>query len=322
MDPTLLHDAVARLPGGRWAVGVSGGADSVALLLLLRDRPDLWLHVVHLDHETRGGESATDAAFVRDLAALLNLPCTVQRRSVVESSRQSLAKNASSRYRQARLELFRQVVAAQNLDGVVLAHHADDQAETVLMRVLRGAGLSNLAGMQPVSVVGGLKITRPLLAITARCLREFLIARGQIWREDASNQSDEYQRNRVRRLLADQPQLRDRLLRLGTGSESLRQWLDATAPVLEPSFAVEILANLPPPLARHAAARWLIARGSPPTEINTRTCDRLIAMATDAASPPRQNFPGGMLVRRKQNCISTQCVCIRGCIVVATNIDG
>src|SRR5687768_5961056 len=89
----IAERAAATVPPGRWAVGVSGGADSVALLLLLRDRPDLALHVVHLDHETRGGASADDAGFVEDLAARLRVPCTVARRSEVETDMARLPAN-------------------------------------------------------------------------------------------------------------------------------------------------------------------------------------------------------------------------------------
>src|SRR3982750_439033 len=79
MGSMELMEAIATVPAGVWAVGVSGGADSVALLSLLRTRADLLLHVVHLDHETRGQDSTGDATFVADLARQWNLPCTVAR---------------------------------------------------------------------------------------------------------------------------------------------------------------------------------------------------------------------------------------------------
>jgi len=300
MEADVLHKAIDAVPAGRWAVGVSGGADSVALLLLLLDRAYLFLHVVHLDHETRDGESAADARFVAELCDSLKVRCTVERRSVVEAGMPVRASNPSNRYRLARLALFRRIVASENLAGVLLAHHADDQAETVLMRVLRGASVQNLAGMQRESVVGGLRIVRPLLEVPSSELREFLQQRGQIWREDSSNASGKYQRNRVRRWLWDRPELRDSIIRVSAGSEALRNWLDATAPPLEQVFPVAALRDLDLPVARHTAMRWLIARGVPPVELNTRTCERLVDMASDAATPPRRSFPGGVLVRRRQ----------------------
>jgi tRNA(Ile)-lysidine synthetase-like protein len=295
----MLQKLIDDLPAGRWAVGVSGGADSVALLLLLSARADLSLHVVHLDHQTRNGESARDAVFVADLAGRLHIPATIEKRSVIEAGTDRLAANISNRYRLARLAFFQRVVMTENLLGVVLAHHADDQAETVMMRMLRGAGPGNLSGIRKESVVNGLRIVRPLLSASSRELRNFLRDRGQEWREDSSNQSHEYRRNEVRHWLADRSDVRDQLLRIETASEQLRSWLEASAPKLDETFSVTALSILPLPLARYAAANWLVDRGSPPKEVSSRTCERLMEMCGDAASPARQHFPGGLLVRRK-----------------------
>src|ERR1700722_9419907 len=107
MDEQSLLAAVGEIPPGNWAIGVSGGADSVALLLLLQRRPDLSLHVVHLDHETRNGESADDAEFVAQLADTLALPCTIALRSQIELPP---IANLSARFRLARIALFKRVV--------------------------------------------------------------------------------------------------------------------------------------------------------------------------------------------------------------------
>jgi tRNA(Ile)-lysidine synthase len=85
-----------------------------------------------------------------------------------------------------------------HLDGVILAHHADDQAETVLLRLLRGSGYAGLAGMARDSDVGGLRVLRPLLTVRAESLRQYLKSRSLSWREDSSNRSGKYLRNRVR----------------------------------------------------------------------------------------------------------------------------
>src|SRR6185437_3878431 len=172
-DPALTS-AIATLPPGAWAVGVSGGADSVALLLLLCAREDLSLHVVHLDHQTRGDDSTGDARFVRELAERLHLRCTVALRSDVEATMSDLPGNTSSRYRAARIALFRKVVEEEDLAGVILAHHADDQAETVLHRLLRGSGPTGLAAMERATNIGGLRIVRPLLSVARETLRAFL----------------------------------------------------------------------------------------------------------------------------------------------------
>jgi tRNA(Ile)-lysidine synthase len=306
MAEQMLQNAIADVPAGRWAVGVSGGADSVALLLLLADRSDLSLHVVHLDHETRGGESAADAKFVVELATRMKLPCRVEARSAIEASMSQSTKNPSNRYRLARFELFSRVVRAEELQGVLLAHHADDQAETVLMRLLRGHAAANLGGIRSESIVNGLRIVRPLLSIPNQWLRDYLKERGQAWREDASNQSDEYRRNRLRRWLVDRQAVSESVLRLERASEELHNWLGSTAPLLGAVFSVDDLSDLPVPLARHAAARWLVRQGAPPEQVSSQTCQRLIDMCADAATSPRQHFPGGLLVHRRKGKLSAE----------------
>lgn len=304
--PTIaerLHAAVARVPAGGWAVGVSGGADSVAMLRLLAERSDLSLHVVHLDHETRGPASAADAVFVAELAGQLGLPCTIARRSRIETAGSALATNRSARFRSARLALFRQVVEASGAAGVILAHHADDQAETVLHRLLRGAGPTALAGMSWRAKVNQVHIVRPLLSINALDLRQYLRDIEQPWREDASNTSPQYLRNRLRPILRDDPSLRASLLHLAERCARLRRWMAAAAPRLPEQFQTAELADCPAPLAVRAVARWLVARGAGVDRIGPAVCERLLEMARDAASPPRRHFPGGLLVRRRRGII-------------------
>jgi tRNA(Ile)-lysidine synthase len=269
----------------------------VALLELLRRRADLSLTVVHLDHETRGGASGADAAFVRGLASRWSIPCIVARRSEVEAQMTALPQNRSARYRVARLAFFRRVVEDERLDGVVLAHQADDQAETVLQRLLRGSGPAGLTGMRRDAVVGGLRVLRPLLAERREALRELLRGRGIGWREDASNRSPDQQRNRVRALLAGRPELHHTLLELADASGALVSWLRGCGPALGERIDVAQLRNVPPPVAREAARRWLARRSG--GEVSPAAAQRLVQMALDAASPPRQHFPGALLVRRR-----------------------
>src|SRR5437764_7856104 len=123
-DP--LRAAVGSVPPGGWAVGVSGGADSVALLSLLRARRELSLHVVHLDHETRGEASAGDARFVESLAREWGLPVTVARWRDVEPLLAETTRNASARFRAGRIVLSRQVADQNKLRGVSVAPHPND----------------------------------------------------------------------------------------------------------------------------------------------------------------------------------------------------
>jgi len=304
MQPPAHSIPLAPVPAGRWAVGVSGGADSVALLLILHHRAraatnELALHVVHLDHETRGAASTGDADFVRELAGKLGLPCTVARRSEIEPAMGELPANPSARYRAARLALFRRTCDRHALDGVVLAHHADDQAETVLHRLLRGSAAAGLAGMAQRSNIAGLTILRPLLGAHRAQLRTFLRDRAQSWREDQSNSSDDYFRNRLRRLLAAHPELTNGLLDLAAACRGLRDYTRRHAPVLPHEFTPGAVRDLPPLLARESLRRWLESQGSPPDQLSRAVVDRLLLMASDAATPPRSHFPGPLLVRRK-----------------------
>src|SRR5258708_566437 len=137
--PGALQNVIRHhVPPGRWAVGVSGGADSVALLTLLHAIPYRSMHVVHLDHQTRGGASADDAQFVQGLAEYRGIPCTVARRADIEQGMTRLPANLSARYRAARMELFRRVVLEEKLEGVLLAPPAHDQAGSGWHRWLHG----------------------------------------------------------------------------------------------------------------------------------------------------------------------------------------
>lgn len=304
LDMQPLHLAIQSVPAGAWAVAVSGGADSVALLRLLCGRDDLALHVVHLNHQTRGDASSGDAEFVRQLAGGLGLPCTVARRAEVECHLPARVSNPSARYRAARIELFRRVMKERGLQGVILAHHADDQAETVLHRLIRGSGPAGLAGMSPRTQLGDLMILRPLLGHRRAELRAYLESIGQAWREDASNASDDYLRNRLRKWLTREPEMHEALLALGEACRVTGEWTRGAAPRLEETFAAEQLARLPDVLAHESARRWLRERGAPPEELSEGVLGRLVEMARDAASPPRTHFPGGVLVRRREGIMS------------------
>src|SRR4051812_15111956 len=133
-------------PGERVGVAVSGGADSVCLLHLLHElglRLDVRLTVVHLDHQLRGDESTADCAFVKDLAAELELPFECRREDIAARRAQS-GENLEEAGRTARRAFFRELLANGMLDRIATGHTRSDQAETVLFRLLRGAGSAGL----------------------------------------------------------------------------------------------------------------------------------------------------------------------------------
>lgn len=298
-----LARAIAAVPAGAWAVGVSGGADSVALLSMLRTVPGMRLHVTHLNHETRGIESDADADFVHQLAEARGLPYSIHRLSDITPRLARVPNNPSARYRAARFELFRTIVNDEHLDGVILAHHANDQAETILQRLLRGSGVSGLRGIQPRMQFGELLVLHPLLAVSRLTLRQWL-ARHQIaWREDASNHSSHYLRNRLRAAIQPHAELHAVLIGLVNACSRLNDAFDQAAPRLADKFPTSQLSQLPEVLAHHAARRWLRERGVDSKDLGPASTADLVQMARDAASPPRRHFPGGLLVHRRKGII-------------------
>jgi tRNA(Ile)-lysidine synthase len=185
-------------PGDRVGVAVSGGADSIALLRLLeelRERLGINLLVLHLDHALRSN-SADDARFVEQLAKSRGLAFLGERIDVASAAAQH-KWNLEDAGRRLRYEFFARIVEQGNADKIAVAHTMDDQAETVLARLIRGAGPAGLAGIRAVSG----QIARPLLGVRRNALREYLRAIGQGWREDATNLDVSRQRARIRHQL-------------------------------------------------------------------------------------------------------------------------
>ncbi len=179
--------------GERIGVAVSGGADSVALLLAL-DRlaaeREIRLGIIHVNHALRGAESDADEAFVRGLAERLGLPIRVRRLAAGE-----LCENLEAAGRAARYGFFEELLAEDVYDRVATGHTRSDQAETALFRLLRGAGVSGLAGVRPTREPG---VIRPLIDLEGAEIRTWLREQDVDWREDSSNQDPRFDRNRLR----------------------------------------------------------------------------------------------------------------------------
>jgi len=182
-------------PGQQAGVAVSGGADSVCLLHALLEL-GYSPHVLHINHRLRGKESDEDAEFVVASARRLGLPCAVH-----DAPLQPGAGNLEQAARKLRLAVFRAKLAGGTVDRIALGHTRSDQAETVLFRFLRGAGTAGLSGIRPVTAGG---LIRPLIEIDREEVRAWLRERGIPWRDDSSNASLEFARNRIRHLLLPQ----------------------------------------------------------------------------------------------------------------------
>lgn len=220
--------------GDTVVVAVSGGADSVALLDILACLTEFSLNLVvaHLNHSLRGAESDGDETFVRELAARYGLPCEVARADVKELSRRDRL-SLEEAGRMARYAFLDEVAARRRAGVIALGHHADDQSETVLMRLLRGAGTTGLAGIAPKA--GG-RLVRPLLGVTRSEIEAYLRSRGICYRDDSTNADTNFLRNRVRHellpyLATFNPSVRDRLVAtaeaLAADEELLEQVTDA-----------------------------------------------------------------------------------------------
>ena len=186
-------------PGDRVGVAVSGGADSVALLLLLlelREKLGVVLSVVHFNHKLRGKASDTDEKFVAKLAAKHGLEFRSAAVYVAKKAKNERA-NVEDAGRRARYDYFRSLVESGVCNRIAVAHTADDQAETVLAHLFRGTGLAGLGGIHPISG----PVVRPLLGVRRNELRHFLRARKQTWREDATNRDTKRMRARIRKKL-------------------------------------------------------------------------------------------------------------------------
>jgi tRNA(Ile)-lysidine synthase len=247
--PSLPIDTALLRPGLRLAVGLSGGADSVALLRALAQRSGelgLVLHAAHLHHGLRGAEADADLDFARSLAAQLGLPFHETRVDIAAEARADGAsgKGAESieeAARRVRYGWFRQLMAAGEVDAVATAHTRDDQAETVLGKFLRGAWTEGLSGIHPVVEFPEGRILRPLLAASRVEVEAYLRSLGQSWREDSTNQHLTYTRNRIRHELLPlletwNPQMREHLAQMAELARDEEAWWQAELARLTPQL--------------------------------------------------------------------------------------
>ena len=197
-------------PGDRVCVAISGGADSTALLMLVhaanalpRGALGVGLSAIHVNHALRDAESDGDQAFVADLCAKLSVPLHLERVDTRARAR-DYGETLEEAARSLRYAAFASLLTRDAANIVLTAHTLDDQAETVLMKLLRGAWLEGLSGISPVLDVSSEngrtvgRVVRPLLAVARTDLRAYLTGQGQLWREDSSNSDEAFTRNRLR----------------------------------------------------------------------------------------------------------------------------
>lgn len=299
IEPSRLHPAVLawaakRRKGEVWCVAFSGGADSLALLLLL------WAHwperrarlvALHFNHRLRGRESTADEQFCRKVCAGLGVRLRVGR----WAGRHRGASEAEARA--ARHAFFAAEMKRVASRALWLAHQQDDVAESMLMRLARGSGAGGLAAPRPVQAMGRERVhLRPLLTLKKAELGQALRGAGAKWREDASNGRGDHFRNRIRRdvlpawakaagrdALAGAALARERL---EEDDRAMEEWVDETA-ALDRAGRLDLvaLAGKPRALIRRALHRWLLAQDQP-HDLSRQGFELLLA-AVEAGRPTR-----------------------------------
>lgn len=278
---TALHPAAMRRAraeflrekrrGGRparWALAVSGGADSLALLLILwAEGPGRWgrdFVVLHFNHRQRGRAAAADARFCQAVCRALGVTCVVGRWARAPKEAGEAAARA------ARHAFFAQEMKRRRLRLLWLAHQQEDIAETMLMRLARGSGTAGLAAPRPVQATGDGRLhLRPLLTLRKAELVAALRAAGATWCEDVTNRGRAFFRNRVRHsVIPAWRQAAGRDAEAGAAlsrelleedDQALESWVDRVAPLRRRALDLGRLQGAPRAVVRRALHRWLLA---------------------------------------------------------------
>ena len=298
----------------RWWVAFSGGVDSTVLLdaavRVLGGRASERVAAVHVNHGLHRAAGAWEE-HCRAAAVLRGIRLEVRRVSV-PGGRGGLEAAA----RAARLSAFAEMVPAG--EPVLLAHHRDDQAETVLLRILRGAGPAGMAAIRPEVKVGGLRLVRPLLAVPRAEILAYARARGLSWIEDPANLAPEHDRNHVRHrvlpaVVERWPGANATLARLALRSQETASMLDALAAAdlaaargrAPDTLRAQAIAALSPPRAANALRAWLVSRHRVPPP--PRSWLRLVVAEVAAARPDRrpEAARGGIWIRRYRGDLHT-----------------
>ena len=281
--------------GDKIVCAVSGGADSMALLwalYLLKEEWNLEISAAHFNHHLRGEESDRDEAFVREFCNGYGIPLHVGSGHIVPGK-----KGLEAAARDARYAFLR------SLSGkIATAHTADDNAETLLMHLVRGTGLKGLGGIMPQNG----NVIRPMLSITRQEIEDFLAEYAVDYITDSSNNGDDFLRNRIRHhvmplLKEENPRLSQNLsamaLRLRQDEEALAQQA-----AFEGAPQVEALRNMAPAVRARALEKFLKDSGvKEPEAVHIRQADALVFSENPSA---RANFPGGLIIGRKYDILT------------------
>lgn len=320
VQQTIIGRGLLRR-GDHILIAVSGGADSVALtyaLHYLRRRAGLTLTLAHLNHRIRGQEADRDAHFVRDLAWRLGLPC-VQAEIDVPRRARSSGISLEMAAREARYDFLARVARDVGATCIATAHTADDQVETVILKLARGAGAQGLAGIPYEASLDGVRIIRPLRDVSHDDATRFLRRHRLKWREDSTNRDLQYLRNRVRHEVLPMlesrlnPAIRQAILRTGEVIREENAWLNAHARKVlrmcaarEPAggLSARAVARHAPALRRRVIRLWLADAGMNPDRIDFDAVESVDRLLADARGTRRAQLPDGRVVARRYDVLT------------------
>ncbi|MDF2377832.1 MAG: tRNA lysidine(34) synthetase TilS [Verrucomicrobiales bacterium] len=310
---TQLNDAFAAslenwMPKtATWLLAVSGGLDSMVLLHFLHRVGYGSLVICHVNHQLRGDDSRRDADFVSEAASVLGLEC--ERVEVDVAGHAASEKCSIERAaRELRYQALARIFDQRECRGVVTAHHADDQVETVLINFFRGSGARGISGMEAVSKRDDskLEIFRPFLLIPRRELERYAGENGVEFRQDASNFEDFALRNRVRNTLV--PTLNEvferdvsgavlRAAALASRDEAWMSEAQGQLPLKENGLDVALLREMSAAVRDRLLLRWLRENRVP--DCGYEEVSRLSRIVLSDGNPAKVNLPGGVHARRR-----------------------
>lgn len=283
-------------------MGVSAGRDSMALLHGLHALGFGKLVVCHLNHGLRGAAARADEALARRTAARLGLDFaseTADTKTVARESGQSIETAA----RELRLAFFARCARTWRCKRVMLAHHRDDQVETILFNFLRGSGAAGLGGMRMVSTLGGMEVLRPLLGIRRAEIDAYVRENKVTYRDDASNADLAHTRNRLRHRVIPAieesfgPAFAEAVLRAGEILREEEAWMAAQVPEVGARLRVKELRGMPLALQRRTVLAWLRAQAV--RDAGYQETARVLSLLNDGSGPAKVNLPEGQHARRR-----------------------
>jgi len=305
----LIQALSSFRPQVRYLVGVSGGLDSMALLHALHAGGFSKLTVCHLNHSLRASASEADARFVRRWAEKWSFDCVIEKQPIAQLAAAS-GESIETAARRARYDFFQRTARSLRCPRLILAHHADDQAETVLANILRGTGLTGVCGMKAESQQDKLTLLRPWLALRRAEIHAYATEHRVPWREDASNLSLEHTRNRLRHVAipglndAMQRDVVPALLRLASTAQREDDWMAQETQTLLAQLAgpegtlllTDALKLSHPALQYRVIRTWLVHCKVP--EVHADVVAQVVGLLHQA-NPARVNLAQDLQVRRK-----------------------